>query len=60
MSKAFVFLTLLLKGCFESMRNLMQTRSLKELVKNRANQYFLHAAKILNPYAHTTIFKYLR
>ena len=42
------------------MRDLMQTRSLKELVKNRANQYFLHAAKILNPNAHTTIFKYLR
>ena len=60
MSKAFVFLTLLLKGCFESMRNLMQTRSLKELVKNRANQYFLHAAKILNPNAHTTISKFLR
>ena len=38
----------------------MQTRSLKELVKNLANQYFLHVAKILNPNAHTTIFKYLR
>ena len=38
----------------------MQTRSLKELVKNRANQYFLHAAKIQNPYAHKTISKFLR
>ena len=24
------------------------------------NQYFLHAAKIQNPNAHTTLFKYLR
>ena len=38
----------------------MQTRSLKELVKNLANQYFLHAAKILNSKDHTTIFKFLR
>ena len=38
----------------------MQTRSLKELVKNLANQYFLHATKILNPNAKITIFKYLR
>ena len=38
----------------------MQSRSLKELVKNRANQYFLHAAKILNPNAQTTISQFLR
>ena len=38
----------------------MQTRSLKELVKNRANQYFLHVAKILNYNAHTTFSKFLR
>ena len=38
----------------------MQTRSLKELVKNLANQYFLHAAKIQNLYANTTFSKFLR
>ena len=38
----------------------MQSRNLKELVKNRANQYFLHVAKIINPNAHTTISKFLR
>ena len=38
----------------------MQTRSLKELVKNLANQYFLHAAKILNSNAYTTFSKFLR
>jgi len=38
----------------------MQTRSLKELVKIRANQYFLHAAKILDSNARTTISKFLR
>ena len=38
----------------------MQSRSLKELVKNRANQYFLNVAKILNPNAQTTISKFLR